>query len=85
MRRPDLLALTMVLTVLTVLTRPGGGLRRRPGRQGVERDRGDVPGWVMVTIMTAAVVVVLIPFVGPIIAKAFSHAVSSVANTPSSQ
>lgn len=48
------------------------------------RERGDVPGWVMVTIMTAAVVVVLIPFVGPIIAKAFSHAVSSVTNTPSS-
>ncbi|MHB8340526.1 MAG: hypothetical protein ACYDB7_05045 [Mycobacteriales bacterium] len=49
-----------------------------------QRERGDVPGWVMVTIMTAAVVVVLIPFVGPIIAKAFSHAVSSVTNTPSS-
>ncbi len=26
-------------------------------------DRGDVPGWVMVTVMTAAVVAVLLPFV----------------------
>jgi hypothetical protein len=39
---------------------------------------------VLVTIMTAAVVVVLIPFVGPVIAHAFEHAVDSVSNTPSS-
>ena len=26
-------------------------------------ERGDVPGWVMVTVMTAAVVAVLLPFV----------------------
>lgn len=75
MRRPDLLALTLVLTLLDRAD------RRREARS---RERGDVPGWVMVTIMTAAVVVVLIPFVGPIIAKAFSHAVNSVAGTSSS-
>ena len=27
-------------------------------------DRGDVPGWVMVTLMTAIVVAALTPFVG---------------------
>ena len=32
---------------------------------GHERDeRGDVPGWVMVTLMTAIVVAALTPFVG---------------------
>ena len=33
----------------------------QPGRPRDER--GDVPGWVMVTVMTAAVVAVLLPFV----------------------
>lgn len=32
-----------------------------PGRPRDER--GDVPGWVMVTVMTAAVVAALLPFV----------------------
>jgi hypothetical protein len=34
------------------------GARRR--LHGAESDRGDVPGWVMVTVMTAAFVVLLI-------------------------
>ena len=34
-----------------------------PGRARCRDDRGDVPGWVMVTLMTAAVVAVLTPFV----------------------
>ena len=46
-------------------------------------DRGDIPGWVMIAIMSAAVVVVLIPFVGPVIADAFSNAIDSVSNTNS--
>ena len=32
-----------------------------PGRQRDER--GDVPGWVMVTVMSAAVVAALLPFI----------------------
>ena len=35
------------------------GLLERP-----RDDRGDVPGWVMVTLMTAIVVAALTPFVG---------------------
>jgi hypothetical protein len=39
-------------------------------------DRGDVPGWVMVTLMTAIVVAALTPFVGDelraLLAQAFS-------------
>ena len=39
-------------------------------------DRGDVPGWVMVTLMTAIVVAALTPFVGDelrnLLARAFS-------------
>ncbi len=39
-------------------------------------DRGDVPGWVMVTLMTAIVVAALTPFVGDelraLLARAFA-------------
>ena len=39
-------------------------------------DRGDVPGWVMVTLMTAIVIAGLTPFVGDelraLLAQAFS-------------
>jgi hypothetical protein len=41
-------------------------------------DRGDVPGWVMVTVMTAALVVaILAVFKGKII-EAVNHAIDSV-------
>lgn len=32
---------------------------RRIGRQGRRDERGDVPGWVMIVVMTAGLVVVL--------------------------
>lgn len=44
-------------------------------------ERGDLPGWVMIAVMTAAIVVVLIPFAGAIIRDAFKSAVDSVTKT----
>ena len=38
-------------------------LRRLLQTERPRDERGDVPGWVMVTVMTAAVVAVLLPFV----------------------
>ena len=54
-----------------------------PGRvaQRLERDdpeRGDVPGWVLVTVMTAALVVALMAVAGPRLTSAFNRAISSV-------
>jgi hypothetical protein len=43
-----------------------------------QRERGDIPGWVMIAIMSAAVVVVLIPLVGSKVGDAFSNAIDSV-------
>jgi hypothetical protein len=41
-------------------------------------ERGDVPGWVLVTVMTAALVVALMAVAGPRLTSAFNRAISSV-------
>lgn len=43
-----------------------------------DRERGDVPGWVMVTVMTAGLVVALLALAGPKLTSAFSRAIDSV-------
>ncbi len=58
--------------VLAVLAALGDRLR------GEDPERGDVPGWVMITVMTAALVLaILIPFREAIVA-AVQNALSSV-------
>ena len=42
------------------------------------RDRGDVPGWVLVTIMTAGLVTALWAIAGPQLGDLFSDAISDV-------
>ena len=52
------------------------GLRARV--RGEDPERGDVPGWVMITVMTAALVLaILIPFRMAIV-DAVQHALDSV-------
>jgi hypothetical protein len=41
-------------------------------------DRGDVPGWVLITLMTAALVVVIWTIAGPALSKVFEDAISKV-------
>lgn len=48
--------------------------RRIPG----PRDRGDVPGWVLITIMTAGLVTALWAIAGPQLGQLFSEAISNV-------
>ncbi|AKU16259.1 hypothetical protein [Luteipulveratus mongoliensis] len=43
-----------------------------------ERDRGDVPGWVLITIMTAGLVTGLWAIAGPALKRMFSDAVNGV-------
>ena len=45
------------------------------------RDRGDVPGWVMVTVMTAILVVAILGVFEPEIKSAISKAIDSVSNS----
>ncbi|MFC7362582.1 hypothetical protein [Nocardioides astragali] len=54
------------------LTHPAPGRRRD--------DRGDVPGWVMVTLMTAIVIAGLTPFVGDELRALLDRAFSMVSD-----
>lgn len=48
---------------------------------GKHDDQGDVPGWVMVTVMTAILVVAIIGVFEPAIKTAISNAMSSVTSS----
>lgn len=48
------------------------------GRRLAEDERGDVPGWVLVTLMTAALVVVIWAVAGPALVDLFEQALSRV-------
>lgn len=43
-------------------------------------DRGDVPGWVLITMMTAGLVVVIWALAGPALSNVFSEAINRVMN-----
>jgi hypothetical protein len=47
-------------------------------RDTIEDDRGDVPGWVLITLMTAGLVVVIWAMAGPALAGLFEQAISRV-------
>lgn len=52
---------------------------RRPERPAADDpERGDVPGWVLVTLMTAGLVVALWAVAGPLLEETFTRAISSV-------
>jgi hypothetical protein len=51
----------------------------RPRRRGA--DRGDVPGWVMITILSAVLVVGLIGIAGPKLNSLFDNATTGVAKS----
>lgn len=51
---------------------------RRRWIDTIEDERGDVPGWVLVTLMTAGLVVAIWSLAGPALADLFEQALSRV-------
>lgn len=49
-------------------------------REAERDDRGDVPGWVMVTVMTAILVIAILAVFEPQIKTALSGIIDSVSN-----
>lgn len=43
-------------------------------------ERGDVPGWVLITLMTAGLVVVIWALAGPALAQLFQQAIDQVSS-----
>lgn len=54
------------------------------GQRFIERlhreDRGDVPGWVLITLMTAGLVIIIWAIAGPALSNVFQQAISRVLN-----
>jgi hypothetical protein len=53
-------------------------LRKRFTERLAEEDRGDVPGWVLITLMTAGLVILLWGLAGPALSEVFEQAISRV-------
>jgi hypothetical protein len=64
------MSLHLTRLFLTLLLKP------RPAR----KERGDVPGWVLITVMTAGLVVVIWRLAGDQLATMLREALSSVSN-----
>lgn len=59
-------------------TRSMDGSQRSSLRDLAEDETGDVPGWVLVTLMTAGLVVAIWTLAGPALADLFEQALSRV-------
>jgi hypothetical protein len=57
----------------TLMLRIGARLART-----VDDERGDVPGWVLITLMTAGLVVLIWALAGPALAGLFEQAIQRV-------
>ena len=51
---------------------------RALAQDAYEDERGDVPGWVLITLMTAGLVVVIWAMAGPALADLFQQAIERV-------
>lgn len=47
-------------------------------RRIVQDEAGDVPGWVLITLMTAGLVIVIWGLAGPALSEIFGNAISKV-------
>ena len=46
--------------------------------QAIHDDRGDVPGWVLITLMTAGLVIIIWGLAGPALSAVFQQAIQRV-------
>ena len=75
----DRLTLTLLTMHATLRAAPG---RLRAELRAVDREAGDVPGWVLVTVMSATLIVGILVFAGPALESAFNGSVNNVKNAP---
>jgi type VI protein secretion system component VasF len=77
-----LLLLTIVAGLWTSMATNARGMARvQPQHDGSDADhpeRGDVPGWVMITLMSAVLVAALLALAGPALETMFNQAMDKV-------
>jgi hypothetical protein len=49
-------------------------------RRSLIAEQGDVPGWVLITLMTAGLVIVIWGLAGPALSNVFEQAIARVTN-----
>lgn len=54
--------------------------REAPAAESDHPERGDVPGWVMITLMSAVLVAALLALAGPALEAMFNQAMDKVGN-----
>ena len=74
--RCGLLLLSLTSTLVPGLYPRHGEYCDRPGHDHPER--GDVPGWVMITLMSAVLVAALLALAGPALETMFNQAMDTV-------
>ena len=62
----------------TVSVQPTATVQPLVTAELAESERGDVPGWVLITLMTAGLVVVIWGLAGPALSGVFERAIESV-------
>ncbi len=67
----------MYATAASAITRGALAVRRRLA-DTLRDDRGDVPGWVLITLMTAGLVVLIWALAGPALGQLFQQAIARV-------
>lgn len=76
-------ALALINTIAVLLRTSAAFLAERGGRKSWRADhpeRGDVPGWVMITLMSAVLVAALLALAGPALEGLFNQAMDKVGN-----
>lgn len=53
-------------------------MERQPLLHKFADDRGDVPGWVLITLMTAGLVIIIWGLAGPALSSVFQQAIERV-------
>ena len=73
--------MALLLCTISLVPRHAGALEataRQADRPGDHRERGDVPGWVMITLMSAVLVAALLALAGPALEGLFNQAMDKV-------
>ena len=74
----EVMTLWQVRLTVAIVQVGRSGARTAEGARRRADERGDVPGWVMITVMSAGIVAILTAVAGPELRQMLQNALSSV-------